>query len=90
MVGGTTRRASAGAEPQARQTPRLGAPEERGDETVVGGADGENDVAGSSEQTRRLDDVAALHVHRRQRSLADDHWVHELDGDVTTVGSPPR
>src|SRR5437764_119080 len=49
----------------------------------VAAAEGHRDVVGSREER----DPRGVDAERGQRALADDHRVHELDGDVADVGA---
>ncbi len=54
---------------------------------VLARAERHHDVLGAGERAELREQLAALGAERkrRQRQLADDHRVHELDGDVTCV-----
>jgi len=82
--------AGAGTDPERGHAPRRGPAQRRQEAGGGSPPHAEEHVTRPHDRAQRSGGIATFHRDRRQGTLADDHRVHELEGDVPGVLGPLR
>ncbi|AFP39109.1 hypothetical protein MSMEI_2641 [Mycolicibacterium smegmatis MC2 155] len=90
VVRGPGGRARSRTDPQRRDAPRVGAAHRVDHGRVVGRGDGQQQVTRLARDPGLGDRIGLDQRHRRERPLAHDHRVDELDRDMVGVRFPLR
>ena len=88
VIGGAALGTLAGPDPDRHRAPCDCSSHDVADDPISRGADRDHDVTRGDERPQRAHEVGVFDADRRERRLADDDRVDELDGDMAGVFAP--